>query len=350
MLLCGTACEPAVNIGGNAGSSRVSAGTMRPPVLPALIGVLVALAPVALTRGGPASPPVRATPLPLDSRDPARTTLGVLRFTGGWVLHSRDRRFGGLSALAARAPGHLLAISDSGVPVDIRIGPAGPVARILPRLDTGTGRRSGKWAYDVESLAAAADGRTLWAGLERRNVIARYDGALRLQARRAPPEMKEWPGNGGAEAMARLPDGRMLVLAEVATEGAAADRREALIFPGDAAGNPRAARRLSYRPPAGYDPSDAAALPDGRVLVLNRAWRLPLRFSSAITLVDPRKAGAGAVLEGPVIARLAAPLATDNMEGMAIVREADGLILYLVSDDNFLPVQRTLLLRFRLAA
>jgi hypothetical protein len=37
------------------------------------------------------------------------------------------------------------------------------------------------------------------------------------------------------------------------------------------------------------------------------------------------------------------------MEGVAIRREAGRIFVYLVSDDNFSKVQRTLLLKFELA-
>ena len=58
----------------------------------------------------------------------------------------------------------------------------------------------------------------------------------------------------------------------------------------------------------------------------------------------------GAVLEGVEIARLSLPLTVDNFEGLAVRRDAaGGLLVYLVSDDNFNPLQRTLLLMFRLA-
>ena len=40
----------------------------------------------------------------------------------------------------------------------------------------------------------------------------------------------------------------------------------------------------------------------------------------------------------------------DNMEGLSVHRAADGaLVLTLISDDNFSPLQRTLLLQFTLA-
>ncbi len=41
----------------------------------------------------------------------------------------------------------------------------------------------------------------------------------------------------------------------------------------------------------------------------------------------------------------------DNMEGLAVHRtDAGDIILTLISDDNFSPLQRTLLLQFRLVA
>jgi hypothetical protein len=40
----------------------------------------------------------------------------------------------------------------------------------------------------------------------------------------------------------------------------------------------------------------------------------------------------------------------DNMEGLSVHRTADGaLVLTLISDDNFSPLQRTILLQFTLA-
>ena len=48
------------------------------------------------------------------------------------------------------------------------------------------------------------------------------------------------------------------------------------------------------------------------------------------------------------IAWLAAPLTIDNMEGLAIRKEEGRTFIYLVSDDNFSPLQRTLLLKFEL--
>ena len=58
---------------------------------------------------------------------------------------------------------------------------------------------------------------------------------------------------------------------------------------------------------------------------------------------------AGAVLDGEVLIEAGFAQAIDNMEGMAVDTDAGGTVLTLMSDDNRSFLQRTLLLRFRLA-
>jgi hypothetical protein len=54
-------------------------------------------------------------------------------------------------------------------------------------------------------------------------------------------------------------------------------------------------------------------------------------------------------LEGRVIAEFLPPVTVDNFEGVAVRRGEDGeTLVYVLSDDNFNPDQRTLLLMFEL--
>ena len=58
----------------------------------------------------------------------------------------------------------------------------------------------------------------------------------------------------------------------------------------------------------------------------------------------------GATLDGPVLIKADLGQQIDNMEGLAVHRTADGaVVLTLISDDNFSPLQRTVLLQFTLA-
>lgn len=83
-----------------------------------------------------------------------------------------------------------------------------------------------------------------------------------------------------------------------------------------------------------------APLPGGGRVYLLRAFSVlqGVRITLRIVGAD------GATLDE---LRLAAPLTADNFEGVAALPRPDGsLRLYLLSDDNFSSLQRTLLLAF----
>ena len=293
----------------------------------------------AMNEGGAA---IVAKAVPLNPRDPARTRIGGLAYLGGWVLTSADRRFGGISALAGDGE-DLIALGDRGGIFRIsprgNLPPAGRVIGMLPDGPAGRGR-------DSESLARGPGG-AYWVGFEGANAIWRYDPGLgRATGHVAPAVMAGWPRNGGPEALVRLADGRFLVFSEEA-KGRVAGSRAALMFAGDPVAGARA-DRFDYVPPDGYVVTDAQALPDGRMIVLHRRFTLMDGVSAVISIVDLAAVRPGAVVRGREIARLASPMTVDNMEALAITRDARGAILWIASDDNFSSIQRTLLLRFRL--
>jgi len=56
-----------------------------------------------------------------------------------------------------------------------------------------------------------------------------------------------------------------------------------------------------------------------------------------------------AIVEPVELARLVFPYRVDNFEGIAVSRGRQGeSLLWLISDDNFLPIQDTLLFAFEL--
>jgi hypothetical protein len=297
------------------------------------------------SRYRPEPPPTVALvsfePLPLDEGDPARTRLGRLLFLGAWKLTSNDPRFGGLSSLHVEGD-EAMAFSDAGWLARFPLPRgAGPVRGEVRELADGPAASRRKTGRDIESMAVF--GNQVWLGFERRNAIWRYDRrSWRAETGAAPPEMRRWPANRGAEAMVRLPDGRFLVFAEGNGRGG-----PALLFAGDpaVAGTPVVVMR--YQPPAGYRTTDAALLPDGRILVLNRRFRLLEGVSAKLTLLAGRLAP-GAVLHAIEIADFHRPVTVDNMEGLSITREGGRTIVWLTSDDNYFPLQRTLLMKFAL--
>jgi hypothetical protein len=296
-------------------------------------------------------PVMAAHRVSLQPDDPARTRVGSLTYLGGVRLSSPDLGFSGYSALQVIGDRFVL-LSDRGNLVRFRMGPDWrPFDIHFSDLPAGPGISALKGDRDSESLAYDPGTGKFWVGFESHNVIWRFDSAFTRGERVAyPPEMRGWPSNGGPESMTRPPDGRFVVICETARPQGPGhrDEREVLLFSGDPIRDAPRPLRLSYVPPPGYDPSDAVALPDGRLLVLVRRFAIPSLFTVKIELVDLRGAKAGDVLRGTEIADFSAPLQHDNFEGLAVAREGDSLVLWMISDDNEQWWEQTLLLKFRL--
>lgn len=260
-----------------------------------------------------------------------------------WRISADDGLFGGYSALHADMRGDLLAISDQGAWLRFRDPSLGDPA---PRMGwLVQPRPAHKYLRDSEAITADPATGALWLAYENRNAIARYDAKARREVAVTPPAMRRWPRNGGPEAIARLPDGRFIVLREN-TDAAGPG---GLLFPGDPVGGSEPLP-FRFRPPAGYQPADMAVLPDGRVVVLVRklAWPFPPVFGVRLLLADPAAIRGGEYWPWDALAELESPLPMDNYEGIAIVPRRDGAVtLWIISDDNRMMMQQTYLLKIR---
>lgn len=312
-----------------------------------------ALVAAALVPTRAATGPLRLTArqVPLDPIHPKRSDLGRLLYRGGLELRSPDPRFGGLSGLSVSADGRrFVAISDQGHWVDGRleydthgrlVGVAG--ARLGPIPDTRGDPLVAKRDADAESLAPLPDG-SLLVGFERRHRIWHYppgDPPLQgpAQPYAAPPGLLAAPANSGLEALAWLGEGRLLALTED------------LEVPGGVrgwVGGSRGWRPLVYPVEGLLRPSDATPLPSGDVLVLERGYSAETGVRVRIRRVPAERIEAGERLEGTLLAELAPPLTVDNFEGISSRRERSGTAIYVLSDDNYSPTERTLLLMFEL--
>lgn len=299
-------------------------------------------------RPGPGQPGIArlfAEPVLLNSTVPGDRRLGPLRYVGGWVLTSDDRRFGSISAMHVEG-NQVIAAGDRGTLLRFAVpdGSAGRVA-ILP-LTHGPGTLTRAVDRDTESMVVEGD--RLWLGYENSNQIWRYRlPGMSPAANASPPHLSRWPANRGAEAMVRLRDGRFLVIGEDEGEDGTSP---AVLFGGDPAMRGTAASPLRVRPPKGYRITDAALLPNGRLLLLSRAFTLWDGWSAKLLTADPPRRP-GEVIQGEVIqtlevATLAAPLTVDNMEALSVTAENGRTIVWIASDDNLNPVQSTLLMKF----
>lgn len=295
-----------------------------------------------------------ATRVDLRPGDGRTRVVGRLRYLGGVALASRDPAFGSYSALHVMGDRFVM-VGDGGNLLAFRMGGdwRPRLARQFP-LPGGPGTGWRKGDRDSESIAHDPATGRWWIGFENLNEIWRYaPGFARAERGRAPPEMRRWPQGGGAEAMTRLSDGRFLMIAELARlprgrDGRRPSGRVGLIFRNDPTRRHARPALFTYLPGRGHDPVGVAELPDGRLLVLERDFDLPFRWLSRLVIVERGAVRPGARVRGREIARLGPPLVSDNFEGVAAVREDGRTVVWLVSDDNGVPVQRTLLLKFAL--
>ncbi len=300
---------------------------------------------------GPGPLLVTATRLPLSSADPKLSRVGQLTYLDGWQLSSSHRGFGGISSLLAASNGQILALSDSGTLMGFHVGKGQPSRHpfIAPLPIRPQDKEKPWWAWDSEAMAYDPVSDRYWVGFELQQMICRYSNSFaRVEACRVWPEIEAWPLTGSVEALARLPDGRFLALAEMGmTEDGSHD---ALLFDGDPTerGTP-APMHLRYVPPRGYRPTDAVALDQRHVLVLNRRLTLQELFTATLAIIElPEHPRANDRLEARTLARLAPPLQADNFEGLAVTREQGRPVVWMASDDNHEFFQRTLLLKFAL--
>jgi hypothetical protein len=303
--------------------------------------------PIGAAQAPSSTQAVELVPIDVDAKDPERKRFGALTLLSAFQIKSKDPRFGGLSGLSVDADGALYAISDRGYWLSARIVTDGTGAlvdlidwRIAPMLATRDTPVTGS-LRDAEALARGRDGSFLVAfeGVHR---VGRYSPPPKTFASiptpvRIPPAVAHAPRNGGIEALAALPDGRLLALTE---EFKNPDRS----FKGWIIEAERFAE-LSYIPADGFRVTDSAALDNGDVLVLERRYVLFGILSARLTLVKANDIQPGARLAGKELLRLEQPLAAENFEAVTVQETIRGTVIYLVSDDNYSSFQHTVLLQ-----
>jgi hypothetical protein len=287
--------------------------------------------------------------------EPTRTQFGPLMFRGGLVLQSSDPDFGGLSGLRVAADGeHFLAISDRGHWLRGRLvyRNTAPIAiaeaELAPMIGPdGRPLKSRGW-YDTEALSVQ-DGMA-YVGIERVHQIVRFDLAKEgLRARGqivpAPAGIKLLPKNQGIECLEMAPPNSLLAGTLIAISERGLDSRHNLkgFLIGASPG------LFVFKRTDDFDVSDCAATPDGDLLVLERRFSWLRGLAIRIRSVPIATIKAGATVDGRELFFADLSQEIDNMEGLSVHRAADGaVVLTLVSDDNFSPLQRTLLLQFTL--
>ena len=273
---------------------------------------------------------------PLSNGDVAGCSLGKLDLVEGWVLTSNHPEFGGLSGLHV-GTAEAVAISDTGFVLHFPLARGG---RVPLSVFPATGSSAAKQLRDSESLALRNG--TAWIGFEHSNTIRRYrTNGWSIDGESAPEAMRDWPRKAGAETMVGLRDGRFLLVSESVDGGGGA---EALLFPGDPVAGEEP-RLLRYQGVAGFRPTDAAQSSDGRIYFLNRRYTIASSFSALLTEAD-LPSSTDQIVESREVGWFGPACPQDNFEAISITNDNGRESIWIASDDNFGPLQRTLILKF----
>lgn len=272
----------------------------------------------------------------LESRLPTSAKLA-----GAWELNAADPNFGGLSGLALEDNGTLLAVTDAGGWVRIGLAGGAPATAAIGYMRGADGRfLSGKTENDAEGLALR-DG-IAFVSFERDFRIEAFAvgtcgasaKAVEIAALPGAFEGRDIDANDGPEALVLTPDGNL----RFGFEGASGS-----VSP---IGHVLASGQAEWSGARADNPSgfalvaiDAVSLPGGetREIHLYRAFD-PLRGARSVLVWGPGETGR---------LMLSRPVLTDNFEGLAAEWLDTGeLRLWIVSDNNFSKLQRTLIYAF----
>jgi hypothetical protein len=309
---------------------------------------------------GPMPTTITAIPIDFDRDNPSRKEFGKLTFRAGLNLYAKTAQFGGYSALAIDPSGRsLLAISDGGSWLRATLDYDGRRLKgladaVLGPVLGGDGKPLRDDAMRDSEGMTLVDGDTrqgtAYVSFERNHRIARYPftadrfgppaGTVPL-----PAAAKAMVANRGIEAMALIKTGKLKGTLLAFAEGRA-DKNGNLM--GWLIGGPTPGGILLKRI-GGFDITDAAALPDGGVVLLERRFRFSEGIKMRLRRIAADEIKRGALVQGEVLLDANDSLNIDNMEAIAAHRAPSGeTVLTLMSDDNFSALQRTLIMQFTL--
>ncbi len=281
----------------------------------------------------------RAVPISVLEGQTGIIPIGEVEVLGALHIIGTHPDFGGLSGMIFDGQ-NLTAITDRGHYAHFEVK-RDAEGRPLSVKNLTMGRLGGigisKVDSDSEEIISTPDGPLV--SFERRHRLFLYPDGLSEapQELSPPPDFSNQPKNGGVEALVRLRDGKFLLLSEYGKT--AKGRGKAWLgTPGDWA-------PLGWARDEDFGPTSVALLPNGDLLVLERGFSFVSGFSSRLLRVPAQEVRPGNLMKGRVLAVFAPPFLSDNYEGLAVLQRPDGrTVAYILSDDNFFFLQRTLLL------
>ncbi|WP_240637816.1 esterase-like activity of phytase family protein [Paracoccus aestuarii] len=275
---------------------------------------------------------------------PAPAAGAVLEDMGTFVWRDADPDFGGFSGIEITEDGtRFHALTDRAHLFWGRVDrdAQGAVRDMVIEGRANLRDRSGNplpagYRGDSEGIAIGADGR-IWVSFEGLHRVVAYDHPeAAADPLPFPPKLPGMRPNAGLESLAIRDDGTILAVPEQSS--GPATPFTVLAFDGE-----WREHALIRRDPR-WLPVGADIGPDGMFYLLERDFRGPLGFASRLRRMD--------LVEGEVardeVLMESRSMQYDNLEGISVWDDGEGPRITLISDDNFLFLQRTELVEFRL--
>ncbi len=297
---------------------------------------------------------ISSLPLVLKLDEPGARRIGKLIWRGGISMTANSRNFGGWSDLDV-GPDRtsLSSISDEGswltatIDYDAEGNLVGLSNGRIGSLRGLDGQPlANKVLADAEGMARLPDGAWL-VSFERQHRFWRYptlDSTPTLIE--GPADLMRQPNNGGVEAVTVLADGRVIAISEeyVVTPGML---RGWIGTPGGE--GHYSWQSFAYAKTPDFNPTALRPLPDGSFVLLERAFDPARGVRIRVMQFGGAEVRPNGTVHAQELARLANPYAVDNLEGLSVGTGTRGeTLLWLISDDNFNPMQRNILLMFEL--
>jgi hypothetical protein len=306
---------------------------------------------------------VHALTIALSPKDPTIQHAGALDYRGGLFLRSPDKNFGGFSGLLVSPDGtQMIAVSTGGswFTADLYYSDGQLVnmsgAKLAPLLDpsgkalaphmgkAGAVTPAGPDGFDGPLYVAFDRTHKIWLYPAGKDRFAAVPSEVEL-----PQDARRSTVNGGINGLYGLDYHTLFALSSDMR-----DRKGDIegwlipVPPGSDAGTHGV---VFLKGMGDYKPADVAGLPGGDLFVLERSFSLAKGAGLQIRRIKRADIHPYTVLEGEVIAQLDVRYSIDNMEGLAVRAGENGEpLLYLLSNDNFNGLQRTVLLEFALPA
>ena len=274
-------------------------------------------------------------------------SLNKLKFVSGIEIKSNHPDFGGLSGLIINEDKSLIAVGDQGIWLTgkIKIDENGKLVEIINgRLGHLKGNENnplyklGKSYTDAESIEPYNN--KFVVSFERKHRILIFNNIFsHSEIFYDRIKYLDLPDNGGIEAMAPLKNNSIFLLSEN------------LIHPDDKiAGyllSDNKLKKVYVKKNGSFKPTDMSNLPDGNILLLERSFSPVRGVSARISVIKYEDLKPNSVILPLTLDTLKPPMVVDNFEGISFLKLNDGgYYIFILSDDNFNFLQKTLLYQF----